>query len=111
MKKIKEILNQDYQCLTHPSTCEHHFVGCYTTDLLSQAIKNMNEEELFITSLIHENVIAVMMMLDLHCVIMTEHKTIPLSIIEKCNLENICLITSKLKAHEVIIDLFQRGFI
>lgn len=111
MKKIKDILTPNYQCLTNQTSLEHVFEGCYTTDLLSQAIKNMNELNIFITSLAHENVIAVMMMLDLNCVIMTEKTNVSSSIIDRCNEENMCLITTTYKAHEVIIDLYQRGFI
>ncbi len=107
----KDILTHDYQVMSHSHTINNTFKGVYATDLLSQAIKSATEHVAFITLISHDTTVALAMMLDLPVIIITEGKKVMQSMIEKCNEENICLIQTSLKTHEVIIDFVKRGLI
>ena len=111
MKNIQSLRNHYYRCVTQENTLDHQFQHVYTTDLLSQAIKNMKDTDILITSLSHINVIGVMMMINSSIVIITEDKAVSQDMIKKANEENICVLLTPYKSHEVIIDLYQRGFL
>jgi predicted transcriptional regulator len=106
---IADLLNHDYHLVTETKTVNQPFQGCYATDLLSQAIKSADPGNALITIISHENTVALAMMIDLPMIIITEGKTISEMMIQKANQENICILSTSLKTHEVIIDLYQRG--
>ena len=109
MRTAKDIINHQYRCLSNEKTLERQFNHIYATDLLSQAIKSAKDYAILITLISHDNSVAVAMMIDLPIIIITENKTISKSMIEKCNEENICLISTELMTHEVVVDLYRRG--
>ena len=106
---IANLLSHHYHLMTDVKTIDQPFQGCYATDLLSQAIKSADPGNALITIIAHENTVALAMMIDLPLIIITEGKTISVEMIQKANQENICIISTSLKTHEVIIDLYQRG--
>lgn len=109
--KAKDILSNDFKLLTKDKTLSREFNTVYATDLLSQAIKSADEKAVLITLISHDTAVALAMMLDLPAIIITENKYITDQMIEKCNEENICLISTKFKTHEVIINMNKRGII
>jgi len=109
--KIRDILSKDYQLLTEQHTATISYKGCYQTDLLSAAIKSADVGNLLITIISSLNTVALAMMIDLSGVIITEEKKVSKEMIERANQENIALISTHLKSHEVIIDLYQRGLL
>ena len=109
--KIKDIINQDYQLLTHPETSMLEFQGCYATDLLSAAIKSSEPNNILITIISHLNTVALALMVDLPAIIISEGRAVTREMIEKANSEQIAILQTTRKTHEVVIDLFQRGFI
>ncbi len=108
---ISDVLTKQYHLMTDEKTLQQSFQGCYTTDLLSQAIKSAEPSNALITIISHENTIALAMMIDLPLVIITEDKVVSPVMIQKANEENICLLRTSLKTHEVVIDLYQRGLL
>ena len=109
MRIAKDILTQDYICVTDDKTLMNPWENMYVTDLLSQAIKSAERNAILITLISHETTVGVAMMLDLPVIIITENKSVTTTMIAKCNEENICLIKTPLKSHEVVLDLYQRG--
>ncbi len=108
---ITSMLSEHYQLMTDEKTVHQPFQGCYATDLLSQAIKSAEPSNALITIIAHENTVALAMMIDLPLVIICENKVISPMMIQKANEENICLLKTSLKTHEVVIDLYQRGLL
>jgi hypothetical protein len=109
--KVKDVMNQDYQLLTHIETSFLEFEGCYATDLLSAAIKSSEPNNILITIISHINTIALAVMVDLPVIIISEGRTVTDEMIERANLEHIAILHTTRKTHEVVIDLFQRGFL
>ena len=107
----KDILTHDYQVMSHLNTLNNSFKGVYATDLLSQAIKSATDQVVLITLISHDTTVALAMMIDCPVIIITEGKKVMQSMIDKCNEENICLIQTSFKTHEVIIDFVKRGLI
>ncbi len=111
MRPIKDILSNNYICLTQDKTLNNLYQGCYATDLLSAAIKSADDHAILITLISHDNTVGCAMMIDLPAIIITENRVVTKQMIDKCNEEGICLIQTTFKNHEVIIDLYQRGLI
>lgn len=111
MRTTQDILSIDYTCVTDSKTLNNAYEGCYATDLLSAAIRSAQNQAVLITLISHENTVALALMLELPAVIITEDRVITEKMIEKCNQENICLLKTSLKTHEVVIDLYRRGLL
>lgn len=111
MRIAKELISKNFTCVSDLHTLGNAYQSCYVTDLLSAAIKSAGDHAILITLISHENTVALAMMIDLPVIIITEGRTITASMINKCNDENICLIHTHLKNHEVVIDLYQRGLL
>jgi hypothetical protein len=108
---IKDIINRDYQLLTNQETSLVEFKGCYATDLLSAAIKSSEPNNILITIISHLNTVALAVMVDLPAIIISEGRSVNPEMIERANLEHIAILQTTRKTHEVVIDLFQRGFL
>jgi predicted transcriptional regulator len=108
---VKDLITKEYQLLTNEVTLDNYFNGCYSTDLLSAAISSAKPNNILITIISNQNTIAVAMMIDLLLVIIAENKTVSKEMIDKANEENICILKTKYKTFEVIIDLYTRGLI
>lgn len=109
--KIKDIINESYELLTESKTLNNDFVGCYATDLLSQAIQGAKSDQILITMISNPNTVGVAIMMDLSCIIISCGKDVSQVMINKANEENIAIIKTKKHTHQVIIDLFQRGLL
>jgi len=105
------MLSDKYVSMTDQHLLDNTFHGLYATDLLSQAIHAAKSGHILLTIISNLNTIAVAVMIDLPCIIICSQKPISKSLIDKANEEGICVLSSKLHEHEVIIDLYQRGFI
>jgi serine kinase of HPr protein (carbohydrate metabolism regulator) len=109
--KISDIKSPQYTLLTHLSTLENDYEGCYATDLLSAAIQSALSNNVLLTLISNQNTIGLAMMIDLPAVIITEGKKVSEIMIKKANEEEIAILSTTLKTHEVIIDLLKRGLI
>lgn len=109
--KIKDFLTDQYLVLTENNTTELSFSGLYATDLLSQAIHSAKPGNIFVTIISNLNSLAIAVMLDLPCLIISAQKEVSQKLIDKANEEGIAVISTKLHSHQIIIDLHDRGFI
>lgn len=109
MTMIKDILNKDYHVLTHSSLLNTSFHGIYATDLLSQAIFAAKHKQALITIISNLNTVAVAVMMDIPCIIITSNKDVSEQMIDKANQEHITILKTTLHTHEVIIDMYERG--
>lgn len=107
--KVANVLNSNYVLLTRDHEIEYQ--GIYATDLLSAAIKSAEPGNMLITIISHDNTIGCAMMIDLSVVLITEHRTVTQSMIDKANESQIAIIRTTLKTHEAILDLKERGCI
>ncbi len=111
MHNIKDMINHNYCIVTDINTYKNEFDGVYATDLLSTAIKHVKHKEALITIIATHTTISLSIMLDIEVVIISSGLEIDQKVIDKANENKIALIKTNLLTHEVIIDLYQRGFI
>ncbi|AUD65543.1 hypothetical protein BK011_07490 [Tenericutes bacterium MZ-XQ] len=111
MYKVKDMLSSNYELITNRETMNNEFQGVYATDLLSSAIKHMKHKEALITLITSQTTISLAVMLDVELVIIVDNQDVEQKFIDRANTENIALVKTAYMTHEVIIDLFQRGFI
>jgi hypothetical protein len=83
--------------------------GGYTSDMLSDVIGNARAGQIWVTIQIHQNVVAVATLLGLSAIVIAggaepEEKTI-----EKANEEGVTLLTTDLKAYEIVGKLYELG--
>lgn len=109
--KIKELLSDKYISITNEHLLDNEFKGLYATDLLSQAIHAAKSGNILLTIISNLNTVAVAVMIDLPCIIICSQKQVAKTLIDKANDEGICMLSTKFHEHEVIIDLYQRGFL
>jgi hypothetical protein len=109
--QVSDIMSDSYELLTSEKTLLNTFLGIYQTDLLSAAIKNAKPNHALITLISHVNTVALAMMIDLSLIIIAEHRLVSKEMIDQANEEGICILRSKMKSHEIVIDLFKRGLI
>lgn len=109
--KIKDILSPNYTLLTESFSLEIEIEGCYATDLLSQAIKSADENNILITIISHQTTVGVASMINLPAIIICESRPVSLDMIEKANEHHIAILKTPMKTYEVILDLFKRGII
>jgi len=107
----KDILTSHYELVTNDKTLNNEFIGCYATDLLSQAISSAKPKNILVTIISNPNTVALAMMIDLLLIIIAENKTVSMEMIDRANDQNICILRTKLSSVEVIIDLHKRGLI
>jgi predicted transcriptional regulator len=81
----------------------------FASDLLSHAMGNAQENDLFITVLNNVNVLGVASLLDFSGVIFTHNISVNDAIIKKANELNIPLIKTSLSTVQVVIKLNQIG--
>ncbi|MDO9629230.1 MAG: hypothetical protein Q7I99_04955 [Acholeplasmataceae bacterium] len=108
---VSDILSSSYLLLTNQNTLSNTFEGIYQTDLLSAAIKSAKPNQGLVTLISHVNTVALAMMIDLSLIIIAENRLISKEMIDKANEEGICILQTALKSFEVVIDLYQRGFL
>jgi len=106
---IRDIISKDYLLLTENITLEREYHGIYCGDLLSVVMRSAKSGSILVSVISNPNTIAVSMLLDLPCVIITENQPITDAMVQKANAEDIALLSTKLQTHEVVIDLKDRG--
>lgn len=106
-----DIMNSFYELLTEEKTLANSYHGIYQTDLLSAAIKSAKRNDALITLISHVNTVALAMMIDLSLIIIAEHRFVSKEMIDKANEEGICILRTKMKSHEIVIDLYKRGLL
>lgn len=111
MHKVGVILNDDYRLLTSEESINNKFKGIYATDLLSSAIKHIKDKVALVTIISTQTAISLSVMLDLEVVIIPADQSMEDIVIRRANQEGIAVISTSLKAHEVIIDFYKRGFL
>jgi serine kinase of HPr protein (carbohydrate metabolism regulator) len=108
--KIKEIVHDlDLQVLSGQALLEREITGGYTGDLLSDVLANATTGNIWITSQIHQNIIAVASSKELSGIIVVNRRKPEEGTIKKSIEEKIPLLISHLSAYEITGKLYEIG--
>ncbi len=100
LKKITEIIEAEILS-SHKPVDSFEINNGYASDLLSDVMGNAGEGLVWITIMRHLNTIAVASLAGIPMIIFSKGAVPDEPIIAKANLENICLISSKLSTFEI----------
>ena len=108
--KIKDIVKRlDLQVLSGQELLERQVTGGYTGDLLSDVLANAKKGNIWITSQIHQNIIAVASAKELSGIIIVNQRKPEEETIKKSIEEKIPLILSNLLTYEITGRLYEIG--
>ena len=83
--------------------------GGYSSDLLSDAIANANEGDIWITLQTHVNIVAVAVMKDIAGIILVNGRKPDSDTLERAKKEDVPIMISEMPAFELIGRLYQIG--
>ena len=108
--KIKDILNKlDLLVLSGHELLEREVTGGYAGDLLSDVLANATKGNMWITSQIHQNIIAVASSKELSGIIIANNRKPEKETLEKSKEEHIPVMVSNMLTYEISGKLYEIG--
>lgn len=89
------------EIITNGDTSEKEIRGCYVGDLLSWVMSKCREGDIWITVMNNINIIAVASMSDAAAIILADGVEVSEEIINKANMQNVCIAKSSMSAYEL----------
>jgi serine kinase of HPr protein (carbohydrate metabolism regulator) len=108
--KIEDILQKmELQVLSGHEMLDKEITGGYAGDLLSDVLANSRKGNIWITSQIHQNIIAVASSKELSGIIIANHRIPEKETLEKSNEEKIPVMISNMFTYEITGKLYETG--
>lgn len=83
--------------------------GCYCGDLLSNVMAHAKDGDIWLTIQTHQNIIAVAVLLNLHCIILVEGNLPQDDTLQKAKKEGIVILSCQETAYQVAGHLYTLG--
>jgi serine kinase of HPr protein (carbohydrate metabolism regulator) len=107
---IKEIIKKlDFKVISGEKLLDKEITGGYAGDLLSDVLANAEKGNLWITSQIHQNIVAVASSKELSGIIIVNQRQPESETLEKAKEEQIPLIISNRLTYETVGKLYEIG--
>ena len=84
---------------------EKEIVGCYSGDLLSWVMSRAKEGDAWLTVMGNINAVAVAVLTDCACIVLTENATLDEQAKDKAELQGICFLQSEKNAYELAVEI------
>ena len=102
--KIQELISAcGFEFVVAPQSNEREVKGAYCCDLLSWVIGRAEDTDALVTVMANQNVIAVAVMAELPCVILSEGVRLDEKALEKAKENDIAVVSSKLSTYETAL--------
>lgn len=103
--KIKELAEKlDLKVLT-PYDEEREITGCYSGDLLSWVMSRAQEGDVWLTVMGNINAVAVAVLTDCACIVLTENASLDEQAKNKAELQGVCFLQSEKNAYELAVEI------
>ena len=103
--KIKELAEKlDLKVLT-PYDEEREITGCYSGDLLSWVMSRAKEGDVWLTVMGNINAVAVAVLTDCACIVLTENASLDEQAKNKAELQGVCFLQSEKNAYELAVEI------
>ena len=103
--KIKELAEKlDLKVLT-PYDEEREITGCYSGDLLSWVMSRAQEGDVWLTVMGNINAVAVAVLTDCACIVLTENASLDEQAKNKAELQGVCFLQSEKNACELAVEI------
>ena len=84
---------------------EHEVSGAYTGDLLSWVMGNSEADNVWITIMTNQNIIAVASLIDLSCIVICEGSEIDAELVKTAEEKGINILSSPKSAYQTCVEL------
>lgn len=106
MKVNNLIESLELEVLTH-GDLEKNCEGCYSGDLLSWVMSKAKENDIWLTVMGNVNAIAVAVLTDCACIVLTENSTLDAQAKERAQQQGITVLRSGKNAYELSVLISQ----
>lgn len=103
--KIKELAEKlDLKVMT-PYDEDREITGCYSGDLLSWVMSRAKEGDVWLTVMGNINAVAVAVLTDCACIVLTENASLDEQAKNKAELQGVCFLQSDKNAYELAVEI------
>ena len=103
--KIKELAEKlDLKVMT-PYDEDREITGCYSGDLLSWVMSRAKEGDVWLTVMGNINAVAVAVLTDCACIVLTENASLDEQAKNKAELQGVCFLRSDKNAYELAVEI------
>ena len=103
--KIKELVEKLSLKVLTPYDEDREVTGCYSGDLLSWVMSRAKEGDAWLTVMGNINAVAVAVLMDCACIILTENASLDELAETKAELQGVCFLQSEKNAYELSVEI------
>lgn len=107
INKIVNIINGEILCSAH--LAEDEIYSAYASDMMSDVLAYVSEQELLITGLANPQIVRTAVMLDMNCIVLVRGKVPDAMTLELATKNNIVFISTDLGMFKTAGVLFNEG--
>lgn len=103
--KIKDFVEKLELKVLTPYDTEREITGCYCGDLLSWVMSRAKEGDVWLTVMGNINAVAVAVLSDCACIVLTENATLDEQAKVKAEMQGVCFLQSPKNAYELAVEI------
>lgn len=103
--KIKDLAEKLNLKVLTPYDEDRDVTGCYSGDLLSWVMSRAKEGDVWLTVMGNINAVAVAVLTDCACIVLTENASLDEQAKDKAELQGICFLQSEKNAYELSVEI------
>ncbi len=103
--KIKDLAEKLNLKVLTPYNEDREVTGCYSGDLLSWVMSRAKEGDVWLTVMGNINAVAVAVLTDCACIVLTENATLDEQAKDKAELQGVCFLQSEQNAYELSVEI------
>ena len=103
--KVKELTEKLQLKVLVEGDSERDIEGCYCGDLLSWVMSRIKENDVWLTVMGNINAVAVAVLTDCACIVLTENAVLDEQAKDKAELQGICFLQSEKNAYELAVEI------
>ncbi|MDD6012207.1 MAG: DRTGG domain-containing protein [Oscillospiraceae bacterium] len=100
VRELKDKLNLEILC---EGDMTREISGCYSGDLLSWVMSRLREDEIWLTVMGNINAVAVAVLTDCACIVLTEKAALDEAALIKAEQQGVCILTGEQNAYELSV--------
>ena len=103
--KIKDLAEKLSLKVLTPYDEDREVTGCYSGDLLSWVMSKAKEGDAWLTVMGNINAVAVAVLTDCACIVLTENASLDEQAETKAKLQGVCFLQSEKNAYELSVEI------
>lgn len=103
--KIKDLAEKLNLKVLTPYDEDREITGCYSGDLLSWVMSRAKEGDVWLTVMGNINAVAVAVLTDCACIVLTENASLDEQAKDKAELQGVCILQSEKNAYELSVEI------